>query len=241
VLEVLEQVVYHQDKAPTEETRRPQDQLAITGPEAMAKNGSQGLPFQSNKAFTSSQYARTQDVPEAMGKFSSHEQLQEQMTFHKEAKVNSQDSGYSTAPEAMVKFGQTSPPSQALAIILFTQDGRNQDAPETMVKFPSREQLQEQMTFPKEAKGNSQDSGYSTAPEAMIKFWQTIPPSQNQANIPFTQDARNQDAPEAMPKIEGRTSMAEPLWTTLQNKAAKIGDHESTTMQDSDTIIQKAG
>jgi hypothetical protein len=35
----------------------------------------------------------------------------------------------------MVKFGQMSPPSQALAISLFTQDARNQDAPEAMEKF----------------------------------------------------------------------------------------------------------
>jgi hypothetical protein len=33
-----------------------------------------------------------------------------------------------------------------------------------------------------------------------------------------------------MPKIEGRISMAEPLWTILQNKAAKVGDHESNTI-----------
>jgi hypothetical protein len=35
--------------------------------------------------------------------------------------------------------------------------------------------------------------------------------------------------------------MAEPLWAILQNKAAKLGDHESNTMQDSDTIMQQAG
>jgi hypothetical protein len=56
---------------------------------------------------------------------------------------------------------------------------------------------------------------------------------------PFTKDARNQDAPEAMPKSEGRTSMAEPLWTILQNKAAKVVHHESNTMQDSNTIMQQ--
>jgi hypothetical protein len=110
-----------------------------------------------------------------------------------------------------------------------------------MVKFSSHEQLQEQMTLPKEANGISQDSENSTAPEAMVKFGQTSPPYQDLAISLFTQDARNQDAPQAMPKIEGRTSMAEPLWTILQNKAAKIGDHESTTVQDSDTIIQQEG
>jgi hypothetical protein len=34
----------------------------------------------------------------------------------------------------MVKFGQMSPPSQALAISLFTQDARTHDAPEAMGK-----------------------------------------------------------------------------------------------------------
>jgi hypothetical protein len=33
--------------------------------------------------------------------------------------------------------------------------------------------------------------------------------------------------------------MAEPLWTILHNKAAKVGDHESNTMQVSDTIMQQ--
>jgi hypothetical protein len=94
------------------------------------------------------------------------------------------------------------------------------------------------MTLPKEAHGFSQDSGYNTAPDAMVKFGQTSPPSQDLATSPFTQDARNQDAPEAMPKIEGRTSMAEPLWIILQNKATKVEYHESTTIQDNDTIMQ---
>jgi hypothetical protein len=134
VPEVMEKVPSHKDKTPMEETRQPQDQLGITGPEAMAKTGSQGLPFQSHKI---------QDAPEAMDEFSSREHLQEQMTFPKEAKGKSQDSEYSTVPEAMVKFGQTSPPSQALAISLFTQDARTQDAPEAMVKFYCQEQLQE--------------------------------------------------------------------------------------------------
>jgi hypothetical protein len=175
VPEVLEQFPSHQDKPPMGEKIRPQDQLCITGPEAMAKTGKQGLLFQSHKAFTSSQDARTQDTPEATVKISFHEQLQEQITFPKEANGSSQDSGYSTAPEAMVTFGQTSPPSQDLAISLFDQY------------------------------------------------------------------ARNQYAPEAVPKIEGRNSMAEPLCTILQNKTAKIGHYESTTMKDSDTIMQKEG
>jgi hypothetical protein len=67
-----------------------------------------------------------------MVKFSSHEQLQEQKTLPKEAHGISQYSGYNTALEAMVKFGQTSPPSQDLATSLFTQDARNQDAPEAI-------------------------------------------------------------------------------------------------------------
>jgi hypothetical protein len=64
------------------------------------------------------------------------------MNFAKEGKGNFQDSGYSTAPEAMVKFGQTSSPSPALAISLFTQYARTRDAPEAIVKLVSREQLQ---------------------------------------------------------------------------------------------------
>jgi hypothetical protein len=141
----------------------------------------------------------------------------------------------------MVKFGQTIPPSQALAISIFTKDTRTQDALEEMVKFYSHEQLQEKMTLHKEAHGISQDSGYNTAPEAMVKFGQMSPPSQDLATSLFTQDARNQDVPEAMSKSEGRTNMAEPLWPTLQNKAAKVVDHESNTMQDSGMIMQQAG
>jgi hypothetical protein len=75
----------------------------------------------------------------------------------------------------------------------------------------------------------------------MIKFWQTSPPYQDLSISLFTQDDRNQDAREAIPKNEGRTSMTEPLWIILQNKSAKIGDHESTTMKDSDTIMQQSG
>jgi hypothetical protein len=237
VQEVLEQFPSHQDKKPMEETRQPQDHLGITGSEALTNTGPQVLPFQSHQIFHSSQDARIQYAPEAMCKFSSCEQVQEQMTCPKESKGNSQDSGYSTAPEAIVKFGQMIPPSQALAISLFTQYARTQDAPEAMVKFYSHEQVQEQMHFPKEAKGYSQDSGYSTTPEAMVKSGQTSLPYQALATSPFTQDARNFDALEAMPKSEGRTSMDEPLWTILQNKAANVGYHESNTMQDSNKIM----
>jgi hypothetical protein len=208
VQEALEQFSSRQYKKPMEETRKPQEHLGITGPEDLANTGQHGLPFQSHKTFHSYQYARLQDAPEAMGEFSSHKQVQDHMTCPKEAKGNSQDSGYSTAPEAMVKFGQMSPPSQSLAISLFNQDVRTEDAPEAMGKFYSHEQVQEQMTCPKEAKCNYQDSGYSTAPEAMVKFGQMSPRSPALATNLFTQDARNQYAPEAMPKIEGRTSMA---------------------------------
>jgi hypothetical protein len=137
--------------------------------------------------------------------------MQEQLPFPKDAKVNSQDSGYSTTPEAMIKFGQTIPPSPALVISLSPQDVKTQDAPEAMVKLSSHEQVQERMTLPKEAHGIYQESRYNTAPEAMVESGQTSLPSQALATSPFTQDAINQDAPEAMPKSEGRTSMDEPL------------------------------
>jgi hypothetical protein len=125
----------------------------------------------------------------------------------------------------MVKFGQTIPPSPVLAIRISPQDSKTQDAPEAMVKLSYREQMQEQMTLPKEAHGISQESSYNTALEAMVEYGQKSPPSRALATSPFTQDAINQDAPEAMPKSEGRTSIAEPLWTILQNKAAKVVDH----------------
>jgi hypothetical protein len=51
------------------------------------------------------------------------------------------------------------------------------NAPEAMDFFGSNEQMQEQIPFTKETNGNSQDAGYSTTPEAMVKFGQTIPPS----------------------------------------------------------------
>jgi hypothetical protein len=73
----------------------------------------------------------------------------------------------------------------------------------------------------------------------VVKYVQMIPPSQSLATSLFNQDARNQDAREAMPKNECRTSMAEPLWTILQNKAVKVVDHESNTMQDNNTIMQQ--
>jgi hypothetical protein len=116
--------------------------VGITGTEALANIGPQDLLCQSHKTFHLYQYIRLQDAPEAMGKISSHEQVQVQMTRPKEAKGNSQDSGYSTASEAMVKFGQMSPPSPSLAISLITHDARTQDAPKAMDFFCSNEQMQ---------------------------------------------------------------------------------------------------
>jgi hypothetical protein len=137
--------------------------------------------------------------------------MQEQMHFPKEAKGNSQDSGYSTTLEDMVKFGQTIPPSPALAISLFTKDANTQVAPEAMVKFSSHEQVQEQMNLPKEAHGNYQDSGYSTTPEAMVKFGQTIPPSPALAISLSPQDANTQVAPEAMVKFYSHEQVQEQM------------------------------
>jgi hypothetical protein len=44
-----------------------------------------------------------------------------------------------------------------------------------------------------------------------------------------------------MPKTNGITTKAKPLWTTLQNKAAKIDDREGTTRKYSNTIMQQEG
>jgi hypothetical protein len=152
----------------------------------MVKFGQMSPPSQSLAIIPFTQYARTRDVLEAMDFFCSNEQMQEQMPFPKEAKGNSQDSGYSTTPEAMVKFGQTIPPSPSLAISLSPQDAKTQNAPEDMVKLSSHEQVQEQMTLPKEAHGIYQESRYNTAPEAMVEYGQTSPPSQALATSPFT-------------------------------------------------------
>jgi hypothetical protein len=191
----------------------------------MVKLGQMSPPSQSVSISIFTQDSRTQNAPDAMEKFSSHERVQEQMTCPKEAKEISQDSSYSTMPEAMVKFGQMIPPSTALAIRLYPQDAKTQDALEAMVKLYSHEQVQEQMTLAKEAHVISQESRYNNAPEAMVEYGQTSHPSRALATSHFTQDARNQDAPETMPKSEGRTSMAEPLWTILQNKVANVVDN----------------
>jgi hypothetical protein len=110
-----------------------------------------------------------------------------------------------------------------------------------MGKCSSREQVQEHMTLPKEAHWIYQESRYNNAPEAMVESGQTSHPSNALATSPFTQDAINQDAPEAMPKSEGRASMDEPLWTILQNKEANVVYHDSNTMQDSNTIMKQDG
>jgi hypothetical protein len=122
---------------------------------------------------------------------------------------------------------------QSHKTFFLSQYSSNQYALEAMVKKKSHEQLQVQMTFPKEANGSSQYSGYSYTPEPMVKFGQMSPHSQALAISLFTQDVKNQDAPEAVPKSEGRTSMAEPLWTILQN--------ECKTMNDRNTIIHQEG
>jgi hypothetical protein len=82
-----------------------------------------------------------------------------------------------------------------------------------MVQISSHQQMLEQMTFPKETIGGSQGPGYNTAPEAMVQFGQMSPPPQSLDISLFSQDARHQDAPEAMPKMEGKTMTAESFWT----------------------------
>jgi hypothetical protein len=173
VTEDLQLTSYQETVKSIVETRRLQGQDCNTGPEAQDKTGTQGLLIQEHMNFTSSQYARTQGAPEAMSKFSPPRPPLVQMIISKEATELSQDSGYSPAPEAMVKCGQMSPPSHALASILSNKK------------------------------------------------------------------IRTQDAPEAMLRIEDRTSISEPLWNILQTKAAKIGEQESTIMNNSDTIMHQ--
>jgi hypothetical protein len=76
--------------------------------------------MQAQSNCTYCQDARTQDAPEAMSIFFPPEQSLVQMILSKEATELPQDSGYSTAPEAMVQFEQTSPSSHALASRLST-------------------------------------------------------------------------------------------------------------------------
>jgi hypothetical protein len=80
VQEVLKKLPSHQDKTLMEEKRKPQDHFSITGLEALANTGPQGLTFQSHKTFHSSQCATLDDAPDTMGIFFSREQVQEQMT-----------------------------------------------------------------------------------------------------------------------------------------------------------------
>jgi hypothetical protein len=44
-----------------------------------------------------------------------------------------------------------------------------------------------------------------------------------------------------MLKIEGSTSTSEPLWNILQTKASKIGEQESTIMNDIHTTMHQEG
>jgi hypothetical protein len=110
-----------------------------------------------------------------------------------------------------------------------------------MVTISSNQQMLEQMTFPKEETGGSQDPGYNTALEAMVQFGKMIPPPRSLAISLFAQDAINQDALEDMPKIEGRNMTDKSFWTESHSKASKIGDHERTIRKDSYVIMHQEG
>jgi hypothetical protein len=120
-----------------------------------------------------------------------------------------------------------------------SQDARTRGALEAMSKFTPPEQPILQMILSKEATELSQDSGYSPALGAMVKFGQMIPPSHALDSTLSIQDFITQDAPEAMLKIEGSTSTSEPIWNILQTKAVNIGEQESTIMNNSDTTMQQ--
>jgi hypothetical protein len=53
------------------------------------------------------------------------------------------------------------------------------------------------------------------------------------------QDAKDQDFPEAMPKIDGWNMSAVPLWTLFQNKVDKTVGHEQIIGEDRDAIMQQ--
>jgi hypothetical protein len=101
------------------------------------------------------------------------------------------------------------------------------------------------MILSEEATELSQDSGYSPVPGDVVKFGPmsppSLPPSHVLASRLSTKDFRTQDAPEAMLKIEDRTSISEPLWNILHTKVAQIGEQEITIMNNSDTNMQQEG
>jgi hypothetical protein len=75
----------------------------------------------------------------------------------------------------------------------------------------------------------------------MVRFGNISPPSHALASRLSNQDISAQDAPGAVLKIEGRTSISEPLWSILQTKASKIGEQESTIINNIYTTMQQEG
>jgi hypothetical protein len=149
------------------------------------------------------------------------------------------DQECNTGTETQAKTGTQGLLMQAHSNCTSSQDSRTQGAPEAMSKKSPPEQSLVQIILSKEATELSQDSGYSNSLEAMVQFGQTSPPSHDLAYRLSTQYFRTQDAPEAMLKIEGRTSTSEPLSNIIQTKAVKIGEQESTILDNINTTIQQ--
>jgi hypothetical protein len=135
----------------------------------------------------------------------------------------------------MAKTEKQGLPIQPQMICIFAQDARNQDAPEAVEKLSSH-QL---MNVPKAVNGGPQDQFCTSGPEALVKFGKQSNSPQSQVLILSVQDARNQDAPEAMPKIDGRNMMDVPLWILFQNKVDQTVGHEQIVREDSDAIMQQ--
>jgi hypothetical protein len=180
----------------------PQEQLCITGPEAIFKLWNKGTHGQFQMMSRSAQDVRTHEAPEAM------------------EEIETVDLTASPIAEELYSPQQTN-------MSHYAQEIMTQEAPETMEEietadltaYPIAEKLSslQQRNIPKEAPGGPQDQFHNTVPEAMVKFGkQSIPPQSRVVSL-SVQDARNQDAPKAVPKIDGRTMTAVPFWTVSQN------------------------
>jgi hypothetical protein len=222
-----------------------EDQLRTTGPEAMVEYLKKGTYGQPKMIIDSVQYVRHQDVPEAMETLLSHQV----MDYPKAVKGGLQEHRCITGPDATVELWKKGTHGQYQMMSHSAQDGRTQEAPEVMEEIetvdltssPIAEELYppQQTNVPREATGGTQEQLYKTVLEALVKFGKQNMPPQSRAVSIYVQDSKNQDAPEATPKIYGRTITAEPFCTMSHNEAAKIGGHEIITREDSYDIIQQ--
>jgi hypothetical protein len=191
----MKEVAYHQVMDPHKAGNGGhQDQLGITGQEAIVESWKKGTHGQSQMIHDYVQDVRHWDAPEAMKKFSSH-----QMTDSpKELKGGLQDQLRITGLEDMVEYWKKGKQVQTQMIINLVQDSRSQDAPEAMEKLLSHQV----MYSPKAGKGGPQEQLCITGPEATVKIWKKGTHGQYQMMSHSAQDFMTQEAPEDMEEIK---------------------------------------